>query len=250
MSLGDHQLTLCDLVVQLQWKDSVSILKKMGEDLLIRQKSKLLGLTVSDQELELELIDFRSEKGLYQTTDYFQWLNNKHITQEQIETLLETQILRKKLPTYVITDAEVSQFIAFHRKQYDQVELSQCVVADEDTALEIFFQVTEEQADFHLLARTYSLDPTTSKRGGYLGVIARRVLTPEFAARVFTAPPECPLRPFLDGRSWKILFVHQIFPAEATPELQKTVRGELFDQWLAKAFENANFSIPLLNQSI
>jgi parvulin-like peptidyl-prolyl isomerase len=113
------------------------------------------------------------------------------------------------------------------------------ILADsEGLADELVMRITEDEDDFHQLAREYSLDETTKYSGGYLGVINRRSLSPELAAKVFNANAGDILGPFPSDENYQLILVEEVKKAELNDPVKNAIKEAIFNGWLSRYIDS------------
>lgn len=129
---------------------------------------------------------------------------------------------------------KVEEHFINNRAEYDLARASVIVVRDEALAKEIMVQVTEEGEDFHKLARKYSIEDNTRYSGGYAGLVSRRMLPPEVAAKVFAAGPRDIVGPFKQEDSFQMVLVEEVTKAELNDNVREMIRERIFAEWLCQ----------------
>ena len=99
-------------------------------------------------------------------------------------------------------------------------------------------EITEEDADFHSLARKHSLDESTKYAGGYIGWITRQELSPEEAAKVFNAEAGEVLGPFSVEKNFQLIFIEEARRAELSDNLKNVIRERIYDEWAFQFYKD------------
>jgi putative peptide maturation system protein len=200
---------------------------------------------VSDEELQLAADDFRAAHELYEAEATEAWLAARRLTFADWESLIENNLLREKL-CEAITAGKIEQHFAENKLAFDAAEISRLVVADEDIARELRVEITEEDGDFHSLARSYSIDGATRMAGGYAGKFKRADMEAIVEAAVFGASPGKVLGPFKSDDGWHLIKVETVHRAELDDALRETIKTQVFAEWLEERLRKAEIKIPLL----
>jgi parvulin-like peptidyl-prolyl isomerase len=204
----------------------------------VRKKAQELSLTVSDQELQQFVDDFRSSHGMYSAEETLDQLARAGLTIDDLEMFCETALLINKLMNHLADEAKIESYFVNNRAQFDQARLSIILVEKIQLANELIMQVTEDEADFHTLARKYSLDSNSRYAGGYIGLISRDALTDTISAKVFNAGPAELLGPFEANGFFQLILVEELIKPELDTHIKDQIRQALFMEWLAPALQN------------
>ena len=175
------------------------------------------------------------------------WLAEKHLTFEAWESLLEQSLIRQKLRE-TLTAGKVEQHFVENRLAFDSASISRLIVNDEGVARELRAQIVEEGADFHSLARSFSMDEATKLAGGYVGLVTRAGLEAAVEAAIFGAQPGKIIGPVKTDEGWQLIKLESLHPATLDDTLRETLKAQLFDEWLSERRRKAQISIPLLEE--
>src|SRR5689334_13868278 len=186
LNVNGEELSLEDLLRRAKWRDQLASVFAASEAALIRQTAAGHGIEVTDEELQQAANDFRATRELYSGADLRRWLADRYLSLGDWELMLEDETLTRKLRAH-LTDKQVDQYFAENKLSFDAATISHLVTAEQDIAKEMRTQIVDEHADFHKLARRYSIDEATRPMSGYLGRVRRRELDPISGAAVFGA---------------------------------------------------------------
>lgn len=131
-----------------------------------------------------------------------------------------------------------SQQITEYRTRHILINESEGLSAQaaEDLAHDLYRRITEDGESFADLAREYSLDSSSARRGGDLGWNSPGVFVAEFAEAVRSTPVETVTEPFRSAFGWHILEVRGEREADETfDNLRRQVRQLLFEQKYTEA---------------
>jgi len=241
---GEH-LSLAEVLRSANCRGQLGFLEAVVDLLLIRQEAAERGIEASDDELQQTADEFRVARDLHQAEALKEWLAANHLTFAGWERLLEDEVITRKLRD-TLTDHQVEQYFAENKLSFDAATISQLTVGNEEVAKELRVQICEEGADFHKLARSYSIDAATRPASGYVGRVKRQGLADELSASVFRAKAGRIIGPLKTDQGWQLIRVHELHLAtldEATCEQIKTL---LFGAWLSRQRSKAQISMPLL----
>ena len=183
-----------------------SVLRKLVNEEIIRQKSKELGVTVSDEELEER---FSQHKSRFQTDQAFNdYLKRSGNTVENMKGDLKRSLMRDRLVekmsgSVAVSDADVEKYYNDNIARFEEKEKikSQRILLRvpakatpaerakiEKTAKSLRAKAAKKGADFAALAKENSEGPEAS-RGGEMAWMPRGRMTAEFDAAVFVLAP-------------------------------------------------------------
>jgi len=160
-----------------------------------------------------------------------------------IQNGVNNMLLRNKLRNS-IPESEIEAYFAEHQLEFDRVELFSIRVDSEELAQELFAQITEEDANFHLLAMEYSQDEETRPMGGYVGKLTRSGMTGEIEAAVFNAQPGDVVGPMETEQGHNLFMVTNVFKASLEEE-KDGIQMMLFTQMLNKLHAEADIGHPI-----
>lgn len=212
---------------------------------MLVQQARQKGLSVSTEELQASADAFRQTHQLHRVQQARAWLERERLSEDDFEAALERELLIAKLRDDLIRPRIEEHFVT-HRDQYDWARLHLILVPREDLARELLTQLREEGQDFADLAQRHSLH-SSRQRGGALGTLMRRHLTPAVAEAVFAARPQQVVGPLASPEGFQLLLVADLHPAELDGLTRAAIGQELFDRWVAEQFRQAPLALPLLD---
>lgn len=210
------------------------ILAEILQRKVVRDKANELGIIASDEELQHFTDTFRVTHGLYSAEETLAFLKAAGIEEDDFEEYCELSVQSTTLRDHLADDRSVQAYFINHRSEFDLARISIIVTASEDLANELVMRITEDEDDFHQLAREYSLDETTKYSGGYVGVVNRRSLSPELAAKVFNANSGDVLGPCPGDRDYQLTLVEEVMKAELDDNVRKAAKEAIFNGWLSR----------------
>jgi putative peptide maturation system protein len=221
-----------EVVDFLRGRDRLAPLVEEAVDHIVAVRAaRELGIEATDPELQRAADAFREARELHEASRTFAWLEERGLTIDDFERMVEEDVLVEKLRDRIASE-RAEAFFAENRVRLDAVELSHIVVGEEGTARELGAQVTEDGADFAGLARHHSIDAETASAGGYLGVLRRRQVPAVMEAAVFGARPGDLVGPFRTPEGFHLVRVHAVKTAALDAETRATIREVLFREWL------------------
>ena len=203
---------------------------------IIESQAAELEIELSDEELQQAADDFRLAHNLHNIEATWQWLKNNQMSMDDFEVLISTNIITKKLAHHLFSD-RVKSFFFQHQLDYAGAAMYEVVLDDEDMAIELFCALQEGEMSFHDVARTYELNPSRRRSGGYCGVLQRQNLKPEISAAVFAASPPQLLKPIVTSMGVHLILVEEIIQPQLDEELYNKIMSGLFSEWLQQQLE-------------
>jgi putative peptide maturation system protein len=248
LEVNGQEFGLDELLRPAQLTGRLQLITDAIDAALIHQAATSQAIAVSSEELQQAADDFRASKDLYDAQLTESWLAARGLTFEEWESLIESNLVKQKLRE-AITSGKVEQHFAENKLTFDSATISRLVLVDEDVARELRAQITEEGADFHSLARTYSIDDATRPAGGYAGELQRANMDAALEAAVFGAQPGKVVGPFKLDDGWHLIKIESLPAAKLDDALRETIKTKIFAQWLAEQRRNAKIKIPLLEMN-
>lgn len=199
---------------------------------IINQAAQERGLTVTPEEIEEAANRQRYEKRLEKASDTLAWLADQMITPDDWEAGICDRLLAKKLSEHIFAK-EVEKFFAQNKLDFDQILLYQIIVPYDKLALEIFYQIEEQEISFYQAAHLYDIDERRRQLCGCEGKLYRRNLKADIAAVVFGAKLGEVTGPIKTEQGYHLLLVEEFIPGELTPERYQEILNRMFQEWLA-----------------
>lgn len=216
---------------------SVAVFGEILKMRLVLRKVGELGLQASDEELQNFADLFREMRGFYSAEETVAFLENHGLTEDDLEQFCEAAVLTDKVKDHLCTGEKRQEYFVNHRASLDTARISVIVVEEENLAHEIRMQIEEDEADFHALARKYSIDDRTKYAGGFAGFVGRDALEPEISSRVFNAADGEVLGPLATGGCFRLILVETVMKAEMNEALSGLIRERLFADWIARGLK-------------
>jgi putative peptide maturation system protein len=248
LKIGDEEVSLYDVMRIAKLTGQLQFIDDAIEATIIRQTAAQRGIEVSDEELQQAADDFRIARELQDTEATQSWLEANRLSWEDWELLLEDQLIADKVRE-MLTAGRVEQRFAEQGLSFDAAAISRLVLEDEGIARELRAQIIDDGADFHALARQYSIDVVTKLAGGYAGLVSRPELEPAVEAAVFGSEPGKIVGPIKSDDGWLLIKVESLHPAVLDDAMRETIMSLLFREWLSERRLNVRISIPLLEPS-
>jgi hypothetical protein len=205
------------------------VLQGLIEEAVVEQAATQAGLSVTEEEVEAELAVIQA--GLGDPDAFARWLQDNGYTADNFKVALGRGMLRARMLTQVTAAVGTTA---------EQVRASLILVADEASARALRAEL-EAGADFAILARNNSLDPSSRLLGGDLDWFVRGQLTlPEVEAAAFALEPGQLSDVIPTALGYALVRVEARDPARLlTNDQPGIVRQHAVDVWLQGALAGA-----------
>ncbi len=186
--IGSETITSTQLRSELEKVGGKSVLGRMIDQEVIRQAAKKQNLTVSDQDVQEELNNFKQQ---FPSEDAFnQALANEGMTMEEFKSQVKDRLLLDKLATkdVQVSQEDIKKYYEEHGKEFaepEQVRARHILVDTEEEAKAVLDRLKKGE-DFAKVAQEKSKDTTSAIKGGDLGFFERGAMVPEFDKTVFS----------------------------------------------------------------
>lgn len=153
-----------------------NVLNKLIIEKLISQEVEEMNITVSKEEIDKEIKNYKEELGGEEQYNSFMEKNN--FSEEFLRDYFKKQLLFEKhrenfLNKTTISEKESKEFFEENKEEFILVKASHILVKTEEEGEEILRRLSKGE-DFHDLAREKSIDKATAFNGGDLGYFARK----------------------------------------------------------------------------
>ena len=191
---------------------------------IVKEEAEKAGIKVEISELQAAADDFRLKNKLNSAKITQTWLTLHQLSLDEFEESLHFQLMSNKLKEIVLVD-KVEKYFYQHQIEFDRVALSEVVLQDKELAIELYYAVRDGEIRFQDVASKYIEDVELKRKGGYLGSIRRKDLSPELSSVVFSVanPPQV-IKPITTAKGHHLLWIEEIVKAELDPE----IRAKLF----------------------
>lgn len=198
------------------------------------KKAMELGVNISDEQLQQFADNYRSLKGLHSAHEMLSFLEDFGLTEDDFEAFCESSLLIAELKDRLADEKQIEEYFITNRLDFDSARISILITDEEALANEIIMQVSEEDEDFHVLARRYSLDNATKHYGGYVGSVTRNMLPSEISAKVFNAGANELVGPFHQDKHYQLIWVEEIIKPELDENIKSDIKERIFLQWVSQ----------------
>ena len=248
IEVNGEEVSLYDVLSSAKLNGSLQLISDAIDAAIVRQGAAKKGIEVSDDELQQAADEFRTANELYDAETTQAWLDNRKLSYQEWETALEYQVTERKLRE-ALTSGLVEQRFVEQKLSFDKAAVSRLVLKDEDVARELRAQIVDDEADFHALAREYSVHSETRPAGGYSGEVLRSDMEPALEASIFGAQPGKVVGPIKTDDGWELVKLERLIPAELNDEMRETIESLIFTEWLDEQRKKARINVPLLESA-
>jgi parvulin-like peptidyl-prolyl isomerase len=225
-----------------------NVVEAIATQKIIAQLAQSAGIIATPEEIQLESERVRFEQRLVKAADTWEWLKRHHLSLDDFESLIQTNILRNKLAHSLFAD-KIEQFFYEHQLHYITAITYEVILEDRDLALELFYALKQGEISFPEIAHTYIPNSELRRMGGYQGLRRRRDFRPEIAAAVFAASPPQILKPITTPKGVYLIWVEEIIQPQLDERLRFQIQQELFSGWLKQQVEQFKIVVDLDQQS-
>jgi parvulin-like peptidyl-prolyl isomerase len=244
-TINNHPIDLKSAFNCLRGLDD-TVLSNLIQIIVGRQYALEKGITISDEELQIAVDEFRYLQGMESADSFKNYLKNRKISLLSFQNAMENILLISKL-TDDISDEEASAYINDNYSQFQSAELYMILIDNESKANDIIEMLkdNEEELNFPSIAFEHSLDNESKKKGGYIGFIQRNLLTSEIETAVFNASEGEILGPFKAKKGYNIFMVNSFHkPAKDDPELILSIKQQLLQEKIKELMQSAEIQCP------
>jgi len=215
-------------------------------------------ITASDKEVDQEIEKIKKQVGdqarsssgqdLSNQEAYEQALKQNNITEEELRDNIRENLPVQKVQEKVAGNAETTDEEI--QKYYEQNKEAQFTTPEQRCVRHILFTKDQKQkaedvkkqlengADFAKLAKQYSQDPGSAKKGGDLGCLGKGETVPPFEEAAFGAKEGEIVGPVKTQFGYHILEVTDTKPKQTRPlsEVEPQIKSQLASEEQSKAF--------------
>lgn len=221
-----------DVITYLRRSHKFAEIAAMTErDALVLSICEQLDITVSDEELQAAGDRFRTQNKLLGASETLAWLQKQRITVEDWSDGIRIALLTSKLKEHLFGDIIDAHYIS-NRNDFHRVALSQILVSDLPTALELTHELQVENASFCALALSNSQGKKSQQNGGFTGISFVSELMPEIAQAIAEANVSDIIGPIKTKLGYHIIRIEKRFPTELNESVREQILESFFKSWL------------------
>jgi parvulin-like peptidyl-prolyl isomerase len=208
---------------------------------IINDSAANIGVNVTIEEIEAEANRQRREKHLEKATDTITWLSEQLVTPSDWEDGIRNRLLANKLAEELFAQ-EAEDFFVQKRPDFEQAILYEIIIAEENLAQEIYYQIEAGEISFYEAAHSYHIEEECRQKCGYEGEVYRWSLQPKIADIIFSIPPKHLIGPLKTDKGYHLLMIEEVIPAELTGNKYREILNQMFQQWLISELEYLLYS--------
>lgn len=212
---------------------------------VIRDKSKELGIKITDEEFEEYAMAKRRYWGLTRAEDMNNHCKSMGINMEQWRFVNKNEMLRNKVRSKVVKEEDIVNFFTGKQDLFQTAALSRIVLLEKSLAEEVMKKVKTNVLEFSVAARRYSVEENTKIAGGYLGTMKPGMLPEPINKTVFSSRAQEIIGPFHENNHWSIYKIETMNHAKLVESLKKEISNRLFFNWLQQAITESKFEKPV-----
>lgn len=218
-----------DLETALRWQmiaGNHSFAQETIKNAVVRQYADANGIEASEDELKTIFREFRYALGLESSEATHAWLKSHGLDLEALQDFCEICALRNRIRASV-TEDEIGEHYTDIRTSLERVELYAIYSATEDESAELRAQIDEGE-NFLALAKEYSTDPDSARKGGYLAEYSRDDLSGEVEAAAFGGNPGDLIGPVKEDDTF-VLYMVGNRTSPTLDDVRDKIREDLFE---------------------
>ncbi len=223
----------------LQKLITYQLLPQFLQEFVIDQASQ--GITLTAQEAETALQQFRQNQGITSPAQETQYLQAYRMTPEQLQQRAQQQAKVAKFKQVRWGHGLDAEFMQ-KKQQYDRYIYSLLRTQNPDLAQELYFRLREGEAEFSELARQYS-QGSEKESGGLIGPVEARTLHPQLVQMLATTPIGKILPPTILGEWVVIVRPEKVIPAQLDQEMRERLLDQCWQQWLHSQAQALNVTL-------
>ena len=199
-------------------------------------------IEVTIEELQQTADRMRAMNQLKDPQATWAWLEKHGLSLDDFEEVVHNAMISKKILAHLFTD-KVEPYFYEHQLDYAGAKLYEIVLDDEDEAVELFYEIQEEEISFQEAAQQYIQDAELRRKGGYRGQVNRTEMSPEVSAAVFAANSPTLLKPIVTSKGVHLILIEEIIVPQLDNQLRHQIGFDLFSKWLKQKSESYTLAL-------
>lgn len=230
--VNESEISVSDLLEHLRHTFSWSLMESLLAKALIYEEIDSRDISISDEELEAAVEDFRTERSLLTAKATESWLEENGMDSEDLYDLCELELLTKKLKEELFDEDYVRGQFALNKAEFQAIETYQISIKNEEKALEIAALIKDGESFFEL-AKIHSEDEN-QKLCGYSGIQIRSQMRPEVESILFSKQKGDIVGPLKSLGQHLIIYVEDFHSRELDHDIKSSIRSHSFEKWVSR----------------
>jgi len=184
-TVNGQPITRQDFYIALSETAGKPVLDQLIAEMLIAQAAAGAGVSVSNEEVELEFEAVRQQVG----PEFEILLAQYGMTADDLRKNIQISLLVFKVSTkdVIVTDEQINTYYDEHSAEFESPEMIKAshILVDTEAEAQAALDRIRAGADFGEVAAAVSMDPMTAPNGGDLGFFAAGEMVKEFEDAAF-----------------------------------------------------------------
>ena len=184
-AVNGQPITRQDFYIALSETAGKPVLDQLIAEMLIAQAAAGAGVSVSNEEVELEFEAVRQQVG----PEFEILLAQYGMTADDLRKNIQISLLVFKVSTkdVIVTDEQINTYYDEHSAEFESPEMVKAshILVDTEAEAQAALDRIRAGADFGEVAAAVSMDPMTAPNGGDLGFFAAGEMVKEFEDAAF-----------------------------------------------------------------
>ena len=239
------EITAQDIIEYIKLNGEIdSVIQEIAMQKITTQVAIDEGFSADISELQQAADHLRFMNKLEKAEDTKKWLENKHLTIDDFEKIMYNNVINGKISKHLFSD-KVKPYFYEHKLDYAGAAIYEIILDNKELAMELYYEIQENETTFAEVAYQYIEDKELKRKGGYLGIVARKEMKPEVSAKVFAANSPELLKPIVTSKGVHLIRVEEIIQCEYDLKLQYQILSNLFVRWQHQKLSETNISVCL-----
>jgi len=227
-------ITQDDLFHEIQLSCKIpEMMDKIIERQIISSIATEVGIKVTKEELQKASDRMRATSQLKDARATWVWLEKYALSLDDFEEIVYCTLIAQKVSDHLFAE-QVEPHFYEHQLDYAGAIISEIVLDDEDEAIELYYEIEENEISFTEATQQYIQDPQLRLKAGYRGRVTRNDLKPEVSAAVFAVDTSTPtiLKPITTADGIYLVLVAEIIKPQLDRSLRNKIMFDLYSEWL------------------
>lgn len=225
-------ITKEDILHEVQLSCKIpEIIEEIVKRKIVLSSAAEVGIEVTKEELQKASDQMRVMSQLKDAQDTWVWLEKYGLSLDDFEEIVYSTLISQKLSHHLFAN-KIEPYFYEHQLDYAGAVIYEIILDDEDEAIELYYEIKENEISFQEATQQYIQDTELRRRGGYRGKVNRTDLKPEVSAAVFAASSSQLLKPITTADGIYLVLVAEIIKPELNKRLRNKIMFDLYSEWL------------------